>query len=116
MKLSILNRPVLAVPFLFVLMVNGCGTIVTLQEDSEFDCRTNLIYSGTIRTVENVGHTWPDIPFSFVVDTIVLPYTVPKTIWNYFHPRTRDGDPLGATECLNEGYKHGPNKPPPGQE
>src|SRR5215831_10162806 len=112
MNLYNFNRPVFAVPLLFVLMVNGCGTIFTLQEDSEYDCRSNLIYSGTIRTVKNALHTLFDIPFSFVLDTIVLPYTVPKTIWNYFHPRTRDGEPLDARKCLHEGYKRGSNKPP----
>ncbi|MBE9557257.1 MAG: YceK/YidQ family lipoprotein, partial [Proteobacteria bacterium] len=24
-----------------------------------------------------------DLPFSFVFDTILLPYTIPRTIWNY---------------------------------
>jgi hypothetical protein len=43
MSLSLIKRLVLAVTFLFVLMVNGCGTFVTLQEDADYDCRGNLI-------------------------------------------------------------------------
>jgi uncharacterized protein YceK len=108
MKHFILDRLVLTVPFLVVLIVSGCGTIITLQEDAEFDCRANIVYLGTRRTVANVAHTWPDIPFSLVADTLVLPYTVPKTIWNYYHPRMIDGERLDSGECLEEGYKNGP--------
>jgi uncharacterized protein YceK len=85
-------------------MLAGCGTIATLQEDVDFNCGQNLIYSGTIRTVKN-PHTWPDPVFSFVLDTIVLPYTIPKSIWNYFHPRLKDGKPQDPSECLERGYK-----------
>lgn len=101
------DRLVVVVPFFFVLAVNGCGTIVTLQEDADYDCKGNLMYSGTIRSVENFGHTFLDLPFSFVADSLVLPYTLPKTIWNKFHPKMRDGRPVEVRECLEDGYKGG---------
>jgi uncharacterized protein YceK len=99
------DRLVVVVPFLFVLAANGCGTIVSLQEDADYDCRANLMYSGTIRSVENFGHTFLDVPFSFVADSLLLPYTIPKTIWNKFHPKMRDGRPVEVRECLEDGYK-----------
>jgi uncharacterized protein YceK len=86
-------------------VVSGCGTIITLEEDSSFDCRGNLIYAGTVRSIENRGHTLLDIPFSFVLDTLVLPYTIPKSIWNYYHLKTVDRTQQETSECLQEGYK-----------
>ena len=31
-------------------------------------------------------HGYPDVPFSFIADTIVLPYTIPRTLYNRKHP------------------------------
>lgn len=57
----------------------GCATIVTLQEDGR-----NKIYSGTLRHFDLAcAHaTCLDFPFSLVADTVILPYTIPLTIYN----------------------------------
>ena len=63
--------------------LSGCVTIKTLSEDKP----CNKIYSGTIGNLTDgwwLGHSlFLDVPFSFVLDTVVLPYAIPKTIINY---------------------------------
>ena len=83
----------------------GCGTIFTLADDAKSDCHENLLYSGTRESATNI-HFLFDTPFSLVADTIVLPYTIPRTIWNYFHRPTSDWN---VEECLRE-YRHLPPK------
>jgi uncharacterized protein YceK len=63
--------------------LSGCITIATLSEPAP----CNKIYSGT---VGNLTDSWwlahslaMDIPFSLIADTVVLPYTIPKTIMNF---------------------------------
>ena len=92
---------------LLVSMISGCGTVITLKEDATFDCRGILIYSGTVRSIENMAHTLLDIPFSLMLDTLVLPYTIPRSIWNYYHPILKDGKAQDVSECLAQGYKRG---------
>lgn len=61
------------------LLLSGCATIVSLQEDGK-----NKIYSGTIKHFElGCAHAvCLDFPFSLAADTVVLPYTIPRTIYN----------------------------------
>jgi uncharacterized protein YceK len=69
-------------PILLIALItlSGCATIATLSENET----KNKIYSGTIRHTElKCAHaTCIDAPFSLVLDTLLLPYTIPKTIWN----------------------------------
>lgn len=62
-------------------MVSGCMTVGTLA-DSE---TKNKVYSGTIAHVENgCGHgLCLDLPFSLVLDTVLLPVTIPFTIYKF---------------------------------
>jgi len=60
----------------------GCGTISTLGNDRTWP---NQVYGGTRASAG--GHaTQLDVPFSLVGDTLVLPYTIPRTIHNQKHP------------------------------
>lgn len=86
-------------------MLTACGTIITFQEDAKFDCRGNMIYAGTRRSIDNAVHTLLDIPFSLALDTLALPYTIPKSIWNYYHPQVIDGKPQDPEECLYQAYE-----------
>lgn len=63
------------------VFLSGCATSQTLSEQDT----KNKIYSGTIRNWElKCAHaTCLDFPFSIVADTLVLPYTIPKTVINY---------------------------------
>lgn len=83
------------------LALSGCATMAnTFEEEPK-----NKIYVGVRQDL--TGWTFAhggfiDLPFSFVADTILLPYTIPKTIANYAaqedprpapedkHPRARD--------------------------
>lgn len=75
------RRP-LALLSALALVLSGCATTVTVfDEDPD-----NLVYSGTRRDLDGwaLAHGgFLDLPFSFVFDTILLPYTIPRTIWNY---------------------------------
>jgi uncharacterized protein YceK len=65
---------------LVALAVSGCGTIGTLGEPQT----RNKVFSGTVRDIElECAHgTCLDLPFSFVADTIVLPVTIPWSLYN----------------------------------
>lgn len=60
------------------VFLGGCATAQTLSENGT----KNNIYSGTIRHLElKCAHgTCLDLPFSLAADTLVLPYTIPKTV------------------------------------
>jgi uncharacterized protein YceK len=68
---------------LVTLLSSGCVTIMTLSEPQP----CNKVYSGTIGNLSDgwwLAHSlFMDVPFSLIADTIVLPYTIPKTIVNY---------------------------------
>jgi uncharacterized protein YceK len=78
MKLRI-NKKYLSI--FLSLWLSGCATISTLTEPET----KNKIYSGTIRHFDlKCGHgTCLDFPFSFILDTVLLPFTIPVTIYNY---------------------------------
>jgi|GEM_PF-6177601 len=56
--------------------LSGCGTIATAFCDS---CGKLAPYSGT-RMMATGHSTQIDVPFSLVLDTVLLPLTIPKTI------------------------------------
>lgn len=80
-------------------MFSGCSSVYTLSSDFDKDlskidvcpqdCTVHRVYSGVsmdicmLRT-ENSGQggaiAFWDLPFSFVLDTVVLPYTVYKQV------------------------------------
>ncbi len=68
-----------------ITMSLGCGTLVTLSDNKSFP---NQIYAGTRAMLFGRGCTQIDVPFSIVADTIVLPYTIPRTVYNYTHVDT----------------------------
>jgi uncharacterized protein YceK len=64
------------------LILSGCATMASSFEEEP----KNKIYVGVRQDL--TGWTFAhggfiDLPFSFVADTILLPYTIPKTIANY---------------------------------
>jgi hypothetical protein len=77
---------------------------MTIVGDAQTGCRLNLLYSGTRFSFTNVHGGIVDVPFSLVADTVTLPYTIPRTIWNYYHRPTSDWD---EDKCLRE-YQHRP--------
>ena len=68
---------------LIALSLSGCATIGTLGEPQT----RNKVFSGTIRDIElECAHgTCLDLPFSLVADTVVLPATIPWSLYNVFH-------------------------------
>lgn len=65
---------------LCALYMAGCTTIDTISDKNV----NNKIFSGTIRHVELAcGHAvCIDAPFSFVADVVLLPVTIPWSIYN----------------------------------
>jgi len=63
--------------------LSSCATIGTLGEPETL----NKVYSGTIRDIQlGCAHgTCLDLPFSLVADTVVLPVTIPWSLYNWFH-------------------------------
>ena len=72
------------------LALSGCATSVTVfEEDSD-----NLVYSGARRDLDGWAFAhggFIDLPFSFVFDTVLLPYTIPRTIWK--HAKAEEAEP-----------------------
>lgn len=69
-------------PAALALALSGCGTLANTFEDEP----KNKIYVGVRQDLTEwtfIHGGFLDLPFSFVADTILLPYTVPKTIANY---------------------------------
>lgn len=62
-----------------VFLCQGCGTLVALSDNKQWP---NQIYAGTRASYQGF-HTQLDVPFSCIMDTVVLPYTIPRTIYNY---------------------------------
>lgn len=62
-----------------MVTLSGCGTLAnTFEKDPP-----NKIYVGTRASFGNVHGGILDVPFSFVLDTLLLPYTIPVTIYAY---------------------------------
>ena len=60
----------------------GCGTMFAVGNDRMWP---NQVYAGTRAAAGGHG-TQCDVPFSLVADTVVLPYTIPRTIHNQKQP------------------------------
>jgi len=68
----------LSLVFSCALLLSGCFTVGSIVVDEGCD---NLVYSGTRASWDARWHGGiVDLPFSFVVDTVLLPYTVPATV------------------------------------
>lgn len=71
-----------------ILLVStvSCSTIYTVRERYP----RNKVFSGTIADFGNPWWFWHggvfDWPFSFIADTVLLPYTIPRTLINYSQP------------------------------
>jgi uncharacterized protein YceK len=65
---------------IFILTLSGCSTVATLESDAW----SNKVYSGTIEHVKGSCFHFSciDAPFSFVLDTVLLPVTIPWSIYN----------------------------------
>ena len=84
----IILRNLLFLPIIVLLFnTGGCATAISLsiaEEQTKFgsDCNVPRVYSGSDvdicgLTAENLGlFALIDLPLSFVVDTILLPYTI----------------------------------------
>jgi uncharacterized protein YceK len=69
------------------LVPSGCGTANAVAANDPFP---NQIYGGVRNELNPVSiHTFFDIPFSAIADTLVLPYTIARTIYNCHHPELR---------------------------
>lgn len=74
----------LGIPFVLFavsLFAAGCGTMSALGDDQAWP---NQVYAGTRAAAGGHATQW-DVPFSLVADTILLPYTIPRTIHNRSH-------------------------------
>ena|SRR5690242_5376618 len=63
----------------------GCGTIYSIGNNEPFP---NIVYGG----VHYVGHNILDLPLCVAADTVALPYTIPRSIYNSHHPEDRPKD------------------------
>ena len=83
---------------LALLLLAGCGTLAnTFEEEPK-----NKIYVGVRQ--DFTGWTFAhggflDWPYSLVLDTILLPYTIPKTIANYAAEDAMEARPDGGGEA-----------------
>jgi uncharacterized protein YceK len=85
------RRPLTAAAL--ALALSGCATGVTVFEEDP----DNLVYSGARRDLDGWAFAhggFIDMPFSFVADTVLLPYTIPRTIWN--HATAEEAEPGGG--------------------
>jgi len=108
-----LRRLLVPIAVSLVLGLEGCSTIATLvgmAKPEEFDCSTApyipRVYSGVFNdwrflTSGTEGSTLVilDMPFSFVADTLVLPYTIYGQI-RYGNLCSNYIDLKGGDSCL----------------
>ncbi|WP_299268204.1 YceK/YidQ family lipoprotein [uncultured Psychrosphaera sp.] len=73
-------RKFILINIIILLSISGCVSIGTLGEKEH----NNKVFSGTIRHIELAcGHgICLDFPFSFVTDAVLLPVTIPWSIYN----------------------------------
>lgn len=94
------------------ITLTGCYSMQTLSDQS----KKNKVYSGTIEHVEiECRHgACVDAPFSFILDTTLLPLTIPWTILNFVtaSPEGNNECSVGANESdTKKVCKRLPNKP-----
>ena len=58
--------------------------MLSISENEPFP---NIVYGGTRLTLNS--HEAALAPIAFVLDTLALPYTIPKTLYNNNHPENR---------------------------
>ena len=89
-----------------MLTLQGCASIYTnrhsFYEADEFSCDEThsipRVYSGTVLDIYNVGaenagfFVLVDVPFSLILDTVLLPYTA--------YRQFKDGDWYSREDCL----------------
>lgn len=82
---------------LWLVWLSGCTTIDTVSDKNI----NNKIFSGTIRHVELAcAHAvCIDAPFSFAADVVLLPVTVP---WSIYNATTKDSATSSSAERTNE--------------
>ncbi len=78
MKLTLWNLALVIV----LCCTTGCGTVHTLGNNATWP---NQVYAG-MRAAAGGFLTQLDVPFSLVADTLVLPYTIPRTVYNQKPP------------------------------
>jgi uncharacterized protein YceK len=74
--------PCLPLALFLALALSGCATMANTFEAEP----PNKVYVGVRQDLTGwtfIHGGFLDLPFSFVADTILLPYTIPKTIVNY---------------------------------
>lgn len=78
------------------VLLPGCGTILVLLDSSDTGDAAvyGLVYCGVCFECRNLDHRggilfFPDIPFSFVADTLILPYTVTYQCIEFFRTDER---------------------------
>jgi uncharacterized protein YceK len=68
----------------FLSLGSGCSTFVTIKEENKIYSGTRLNIEGIYRSISGdiqLGYLFlsgPDLPFSLVLDTVLLPYTIPN--------------------------------------
>lgn len=76
------RRIILLLASLILISAAGCGTIYSIGHNEPFP---NIVYGGMHYT----GHEILDIPLCAIGDTVALPYTIPRSIYNSHHPEDR---------------------------
>ena len=73
-------------------LLASCGTLCTAVEDGR-GCAKLAPYSGTKASAQ--GHaTQLDVPFSFLADTLLLPITLLKALFNGSNKETEAAQPV----------------------
>jgi uncharacterized protein YceK len=71
----------LAALALALALLPGCGTVLSFDPVIGEDWRRDpLFYSGTRFDVDLGSYALLDVPFSFVADTALLPFTIPQSL------------------------------------
>jgi uncharacterized protein YceK len=75
-----------------LLLSGGCGTVASISRN---DFYPNIVYGGVRRDLQPpgtdvIGPNLPsllDLPLSAVADTLAVPYTIPRSVYNSCHPK-----------------------------
>ena len=85
---------------LIAIFASGCGTIASVSENEPYP---NIVFGGIRNELSPInGHTMFDLPLSAVADTLVLPYTVPRSIYNANHPNGKPSTKEPAQSSASE--------------
>ncbi len=84
------RRTVLLLASLILSSAAGCGTMYSIGHNEPFP---NIVYGGLRYT----GHEILDIPLCAVADTVALPYTIPRSIYNSHHPEDKPKEDASDT-------------------